>query len=1076
MLICMLLSNFATSAQSQSLLTQLNTKTQGISYQNNIKETGKYNHIFWENVYHGAGVAIGDLNKDGLADVFFAGNQVKDELYLNQGNFQFKNNTEKLSAPANHYWSNGVTFADVNADGWLDIYVCKSGSSLNPTDRQNLLFINNQNETFTESAKTVGLADEGYSLQSVFFDMDNDGDLDAYIMNQPPSTLQEKKQNILYNTSCNDFTDNLYRNEEGIFVNITQQAGVQNCAYGLGLVASDINEDGWTDIYIANDYLVSDHLYINQKNGTFKNEAKQYLKHESLYAMGADVADINNDGLLDVFTADMSAADHYRNKANMPSMNRQRFKEILGVGNNHQYMFNALQLNNGDGSFSEIAQLAGVANTDWSWSIVMADLDNDQHKDLLITNGIKRDVRFVDGLNKLTKALEDGTIKLSEILAFTPSQPLKNFAYQNNSNLTFNEVSDDWGFAIESFSNGMALGDLDNDGDLDVIVNNVDQAPFIFKNNTQNNYLRIKLKGANNNPFALGAKAIIQTNSQIQKLELNTTRGYLSSSEPLLHVGLGKEATVEQLTIEWNLEKRSVLKNIKANQLLELNIEDAEQISKPNNIETLLFSEIANSNLPNFLHQEIPFDPFQKEVLLPHKMSQLGPALAVGDVDGNGLDDIFIGGAKDQSSQLWYQQTSGNFELDKSKVWEVNAQYEDINALFFDANNDGQLDLYVASGSNEFLPNAPELQDRLYINNKGVFELDKDAIPYMRFTTGAVAASDFDKDGDTDLFVGGLMQQQNYPKGAPSFLLKNNNGQFTDVTQKNNSDLQNIGMVRDAVWADMDGDNDDDLIVVGEWMPITVFQNNDGHLTKFNNPVLAQTTGMWHAIEATDFDGDGDIDFFVGNLGLNNKFKKGEENGFHLFCDDFDENGVDDIVLSKEKNGVLLPVRGRECSSEQMPFIAEKFPTYHDFAIASLDEIFSKEKLQQAQHVEIEMMQSIYLKNVGEGQLQIHPLPIEAQFSVITDFVVNDFDEDGKLDVVVVGNKYETEVETAMYDASVGLLLKGDAKKMFIAVPPNESGLNIKGNMRTAKIVQTKNGKVLLTAVNDGAINYQLIK
>lgn len=1075
--------NICYAQQNQKLLTLLDSKTTGITYQNNIKESGLYNHVFWENVYHGAGVAIGDINNDGLVDVFFAGNQVKDELYLNQGNFKFQNITDKLNTPSTHYWSNGVTMADVNADGWLDIYVSKSGASLNPVERKNLLYLNNKNETFTEAATSTGLADEGYSLQTVFFDMDNDGDLDAYVMNQPPSTVEEKRQNILYNTSCDDFSDNLYQNENGLFINITQKAGIQNCAYGLGVVATDINEDGWADIYVSNDYLVSDHLYINQKDGTFKDEAKQNFSHESLYAMGVDVADINNDALLDVFTADMSAADHYRNKANMPSMNRQRFDDIIGAGYNHQYMFNVLQLNNGAGSFSEIAQLAGVANTDWSWSVLLADLNNNQHKDIIITNGIKRDVRFVDGLNKLKTALADGKINLSEILSYTPSQPLKNFAYKNNQDLTFKDASEDWGFAIESFSNGMALGDLDNDGDLDVIVNNVDKAPFVFQNNSQNNYLRIKLNGTEKNPFAFGAKAIIETDGQIQKLELNPTRGYLSSSEPIVHVGLGENEMIEKLTIEWNKDKTTILKDVKANQLLKLQIGEAKKTSYQNKKESKLFTEGSNAGLPDFQHQETPFNPFEKEVLLPHKISQLGPALTVGDVDGNGLDDIFIGGAKGQASQLWYQQVSGEFILDDKSSWQMDAVYEDVEALFFDANNDGKTDIYVASCSNEFEPNASGLQDRLYINQNGTFELNKEAVPVMLVSTGTVKAADFDKDGDIDLFVGGLMEQQNYPIAASSFLLENNNGKFKDVTNDKANSLQNVGMIRDAVWADIDGDENKDLVVVGEWMKITYFQNTNGKLTQMNNESLAQTTGMWHSIEATDFDGDGDIDIFAGNLGLNNKFKKGAENGFHLFCDDFDENGVNDIVLSKEKDGQLLPVRGRECASEQMPFIAEKFSTYHSYAQASLEEIFTPEKLQNATHVEINLMESAYLENNGNGEFTIHPLPVEAQFSVIADFVIEDFDKDGQLDVVAVGNKYETEVETARYDAGIGLFIKARQKKhltenqneIFEAIPAPKSGLRISGNMRASNLINIKNKNILITAINNGKLNYQTI-
>lgn len=1058
-------------SEATTQLTLLEAEEVGITFQNTIQESGRYNHIFWENVYHGAGVAIGDINNDGLADVFFSGNQVQDELYLNKGNFQFQNITQNLNAPQNHYWSSGVTMADVNADGWLDIYVCKSGPSLDAKERKNLLYINNKDNTFSEQAVQIGLADEGYSMQTVFFDMDKDGDLDAYVMNQPPSTVQEKKQNVLYNTSCEDFTDNLYRNDNGRFTKITQAAGLQNCAYGLGIVATDINKDGWTDLYVTNDYFISDHLYINQKDGTFKDEGKQSFAHESLYAMGVDVADINNDGSLDVFTADMSAADHYRNKANMPSMNRQRFQDIVASGNNYQYMFNALQLNNGQGKFSEIAQMAGVANTDWSWSTLLVDVDNDTQKDLLISNGIKRDVRFVDGLNKLTKALKDGTIKLSEILSATPSQPLKNFAFQNKQGNRFKDVSEDWGFAVESFSSGMAYGDLDNDGDVDLIVNNVDKAPFIFENNSSNNFISIQLKGTNLNPFAYGAKATLEIAGQTQFAELSPTRGYLSATQPRLFFGLGNHQHIDKLTIDWGNGQQTLMEKIPANQFLTIRIAESKTAAKtPIPQPATLFKQLT-TQFPNFKHKETAFNPFQKEVLLPHKLSQLGPALAVEDVNGDGLEDFFIGGASGQNSELWLQKTNGTFQNFDANTFALDANYEDVAALFFDANNDGAMDLYVASGSNEFGKGDSELQDRLYINHGGFFIHDVEALPTMLMSTSTVKASDFDGDGDKDLLVGGLMEQQGYPKSAPSYLLENRNGKFIDITKQSAKPLQQIGMVRDALWTDVDLDGDQDLMVVGEWMNITCLLNEKSQFVLSEKSTLNQTMGMWHSIEGYDFDGDGDEDYLVGNLGLNNKFKSNDKNGFHLFANDFDENGITDIVLGKEKNGALLPVRGRECSSEQMPFIAEKFTTFHDFASASLEDIYTPEKLKQSAHYEIQYMESIYLENKGQGDFHIHTLPLTTQRSVTTDFVIHDFDKDGNMDVVTVGNKYETEVETARYDAGMGLFLRGDGKGEFQAIPTAQSGLFIRANMRDAALLKIQDKEILLVANNDGPLS-----
>ena len=1065
----MLYQSTILSQGTTPLLTNLEADECGINFENKIEENAFFNHLYWENVYHGAGVAIGDVNNDGLADVFFAGNQVPDKLYLNQGNFKFKEETTALNNQEGHYWSNGVSMVDINGDGWLDIYVSKSGFSLKPIDRRNLLYINNQDGTFTESAQGIGLADEGYTLQTTFFDLDNDGDLDAYVMNQPPSTQKEKRMDRLEPGSCEDYTDRLYRNDNGIFVDITQAAGVQNCAYGLGIVATDINKDGWMDLYVSNDYLVSDHLYINQKDGTFQDNATQFFNHESLYSMGVDIADFNNDGLLDVFTADMSAPDHYRNKANMPSMNRQRFDAIIGAGNNYQYMFNALQLNNGNSSFSEIAQLAGIANTDWSWSALWIDINNNGLKDLFITNGIKRDVRFVDGLNNLRASIQDGKLNLSTILKSMPSQKLKNYAFENSGKLKFSKTSKNWGFDLESFSSGMAYGDLDNDGDLDLIVNNVDDPPFIFKNNSHQNYLRIKLKGKDKNPFAYGAKVQIKSKDQVQLVELSPTRGYLSSSEPVAHFGLGSQKEIDEVTVFWPDGKNTTLKNLSSNQTLEVFYDSADETTLEEHHETNFLPYAFPLEEP-WKHQEKIYDPFQKEVLLPHKLSMLGPNIAIGDANQDGLEDVFVCGAKEQPSQLWFQQPSGLFIKDKSTSWELDKESEDIQAFFFDPNKDGLPDLYVACGTNEEPDKSPNLQDRIYINHNGFFLHDVEALPEMPSSTGKVIPIDYDGDGDEDLLVGGLMEQQNYPNPAQSYLLENVDAKFTDVTDQYAPELKKIGMVRDAIQSDYDNDGDQDIILVGEWMKITILKNGGGVFKRYEPIELEKTGGMWHSIVAADFDKDGDDDFIVGNLGLNNKFKKDDQVKFHLFSNDFDDNGVNDIVLSKEIEGSLWPVRGRECSSEQMPFIAQKFPTFHEFASANLEEIYTPEKLQSSLHFEINEMSSIYLENNGRGSFALRKLPIEAQFSVINDMLVEDFDKDGNTDLIIVGNKYETEVETARYDAGIGLYLQGDGNGNLNPIPAAKSGLYLRGNMRSIKSIEIKGQQTILISSNNDRI------
>lgn len=1063
--------------QQPPLLELLNSEQAGITFKNTIQESGKYNHVIWDYVYNGAGVAIGDINNDGLPDLYFTGNQVADKLYLNLGNFTFKDITEGSFDVGNNSklktWSSGVTMADVNADGLLDIYVCKFEPSKNPLERKNQLFINNGNLTFTEKADAFGLDDTGFSIQSSFFDMDNDGDLDCYVVNQPPSDNVEKMKDRINPSACGDYTDRLYRNDgNNHFTDITLQAGIENCAYGLGIVVADINNDGWQDIYISNDYFVSDFCYINQKNGTFKDENKTYFKHQSLYSMGVDVADFNNDGFLDVFTADMSAADHYRNKANMASMNTARF-EMITQHFNHQYMFNALQVNNGNGSFSEIAQLAGVANTDWSWSSLFIDADNDGNKDLFVTNGIKRDIRFVDGMNKINDLLATNKIKLSEILSNAPSQKLSNYAFHNVKDFKFKNEAKNWGFDTPSFSSGMAYADLDNDGDLDLVINNVDDAPFIYKNNSKQNYLRIKLKGSLNNPFGYGAKATIAYKNEDGKpekqvAELNPTRGFLSASEPILHFGLGKIDKIESLIIDWNGGTSSKLTNIKANQVLSIDQNKTSKL-KTQNLGPLsikpIFSDFSSKTLA-FKHEESVFNDFKKEVLLPNKLSEIGPAMAIADVNGDKLDDVFIGGGAGQSSQLLMQQADGTFK-NEALVGE-NKAAEKIKALFFDANNDGKLDLYVAYGSNEFTENSPDLQDQLYINQGGKLVFDPKALPQMRITTGAIAANDVDNDGDLDLFVGGMMQQQRYPYPARSYLLQNNNGVFTDITP---SVLQSVGMVRAAIFTDYDKDGDKDLMLTGEWMNVEIFENQKGIFSKATAKGLEKTRGMGHSLVAYDFDGDGDEDYIIGNLGLNNKFKKDSTKHFHVFSTDFDNNGVNDVVLSKEDGkGNLLPVRGRECSSQQMPFVAEKFKTYDQFAKSSLPDIYTTEKLNTALHYEINELGSFYLENLGKGSFKMSLLPTLAQFSVITDMTVGDFDKDGKIDVLAVGNKYEAEVETARYDASIGVFLKGDGKGHFQPIVTKDSGFYVNDNARAIGKMVIKGQKVVVIGVNNSAI------
>ena len=1050
---------------SQTTFTRIASQKSGITFKNTIQESGIYNHIAWENVYHGAGVAVGDINNDGLPDLYFTGNQVEDKLYLNRSNFKFEDISDRVDFPADHYWSNGVSMVDINNDGYLDLYVCKSGFSLNPTDRRNLLFINNGDTTFSEQAQKYGLDDTGYSMQAAFIDYDRDGDLDVYIMNQPPSTQQEKMRDRISAQPCYDYTDRLLQNNLntiGTFSDVTYLAEVQNCAYGLGISIVDLNEDGWDDIYIANDYFASDHLYINQKNGSFKDESKTYFRHTSLYAMGCDVADINNDGLLDLFTADMSAENHYRGKTNMPSMNVQRFKDIIASGFHHQYMFNTLQINTGQNNFSEVAQLAGLANTDWSWGVIWFDADNDRDLDLFISNGIKKEVRNVDALNKLRQQLADGTIKLSEILSITPSEKLKNYAFVNHGNLNFQKA--DWGVDELSFSNGCAYGDLDGDGDLDLVVSNVDDEPFIYRNQSRGNFLRIKLKGKKSNPFAYGSKVKLFFGDRTSYQILQPVKGYLSSSEPILHFGLGEFKAVNQVEVTWPNNVSQTVASVAANQVLEIVYQSAKIYTKPSQFTR---RKILNTQSPpDFKHTEMPFEDFEKEILLPYKLSELGPALASADVNEDGLEDFYIGGGYGQAGKL-YLQTETGFIPAPNQAWQNDTQFEEIGATFFDLNGDEYQDLYIASGSNQFESGSSSLKDRIFVGDgRGNFK-PVDAFEDAPITsTKAVVPFDFDRDGDLDLFVGGRLEQQQYPRSPKSYLFENRAGRLVNVIATVAPDLENIGLVTDACY--FENKKNRYLVVVGEWLPISIFKVGRKQISQQNFPALEKTRGLWFHVQAADFDQDGDIDLVAGNLGLNSKFKVDSEHGFHIFAHDFDNNGFMDIVLGKESNHKLVPVRGRECSSQQMPFIKTKFPTYTAFAKATLPDIYTEAGLNQSIHYEAETLSSLYLENVG-GDYKLTELPWQAQVSPLLASVVQDLDSDGKPELITFGNLYETEVETTRLDASYGSVLKLVAGK-WRAIRPEVSGLSVAGNTKSAVLIKGKARSYIAAGVNNAKV------
>ena len=1056
----------------------------GVYFSNPIKEDFQNFFGVFNYVYNGGGVAIGDINNDGLADLFFSANDAPNKLYLNLGDFKFKDITENAGILAPKGWDNGVVMVDVNEDGWMDIYIARGGWKDLEGDRRNLLYINKGNLTFEEQAQQYGLDDTGYSLQASFFDMDNDQDLDMYLTNRPDRFFLNYKKVLEGKKSQNDsYRDKLYRNDRNTFTEVGLSSGItNNFGYGLGLITSDINSDGYTDIYVANDYLENDYLYINQGNGTFKEQIKSYTNHVPFYSMGIDIVDINNDGWEDIIQLDMLPADYKRSKTTMASMNVELFDDLIHNGFHYQYMHNMLQLNRGNNFFSEIGQLAGISKTDWSWACLGSDFDNDGYRDIFITNGFKRDIwdkdiqkEYVQFLNSSQRRQQSDEENARHIIDMFPTNKIENYVFHNNGDLTFTNKTKEWGLDQKSLSNGAAVGDLDNDGDLDLVVNNVDGHAFIYKNMAEtlnNNYLKIRLKGPKSNPYGHGAKIRLFYGDEIQYQEFKTVRGYLSSVEPVVHFGLNEVKSVDSIEVVWQDLKVNKLNEISSNQTIDINYQDA----LINDIEVIpptpLLNDVTDShfNAP-FFHQENDFDDYRVQVLLPHQLSKLGPCIAVADVNLDGLEDFFVGGAHKQAGQIYIQNQHQQFQPSKNNDFTTEIQLEDTGASFFDADNDGDLDLYVVSGGNEFQPASSFFQDRLYFNDgKGNFQLSE-ALPEINSSGSCVRPYDFDQDGDLDIFVGGRLIPFNYPNAPKSYLLENIEGHFKNVTHQKGQSFENIGMVTDAVWADIDSDNLAELIIVGEWMPISIFKLRNGSFENITqNYQLENTTGWWNNIQATDIDQDGDFDLVVGNLGLNYKFKASSEKPFTVFADDFDKNGTNDIFLAKYDEGRIVPIRGKECSSQQVPSLNKKFPSFKKFADADLHQILDG-KTRQALKYEARLFSSVLLEN-NNGTFQIRKLPLEAQVSTINGIVPKDFNNDGKIDLLMAGNNFNTEVETTRADGSPGILLVQQDDHTFKSKSPIESGFFVPYNVKALEEIKLgKNGAIgILVGVNDGKL------
>ena len=1064
------------------LFSAVSSDQSGIKFNNFNIENQDANYYHYEYFYNGGGVATADFNNDGLLDVVLTANMAPNRLYINKGDLKFEDITARAGINSKTAdWCTGVTVIDINKDGFQDIFISRAGwfKDTEKSKLTNLLFINNGDLTFTESAEKYGFTDQSRSTQACFFDKDNDGDLDVYIINHPVKHTSFNQSTITGKVSYQDKgatysdSDKLYENQNGTFVDITKKSGLQNVAFGLGVIAADLNNDGWQDLYVANDYSKPDYVLINQKNGRFKNELFSALKHMSKFSMGLDIADINNDGLLDIFNSEMLGNDNYSKKVNMASMNPKLYQGFVDAKLHYQDMHNSLQLNNGNGTFSEISWMSNIAETDWSWSPLFADYDNDGYKDLFVSNGYKRDVMNKDYTSK-NKDKGVKNPKIFDILqAEIPVSKTYNYIYQNNGDLTFKDQSAVWGLKDAALNtNGSAYADLDNDGDLDLVLNNLNEEAVIYKNNSnKNNFITLELRDKATIPY--GAKVSILDDGKQQYWELANANGFQSYSDSRIHFGLGASKNVDSILVNWPTKGLRLYTSLEVNKIHQLTFNEGTPFALKKETQKTLMTNVTEKIKINNKHKEYDYDDYIAEILLPHKLSQEGPFVDVADVNADGLEDFYQGNGVGYPGVLYLQNSNGTFKKSQQKAFEKDKMSEDLGVLFFDFDKDGDKDLYVVSGSNEHDLNSTLQLDRLYKNDgKGNFTKTSGILPSVYASGSCVKASDIDNDGDLDLFIGGFQTPGNYPQAGESQLLINNNGVFKNEIISRTDNMSSIGMVKDAVFTDINNDNQEDLVIVGHWMAIEIYINNNGTFTNQSKAYgTDKNIGWWNTITATDTNKDGNIDLLAGNLGTNSKHKATNEQPFVIMAKDFDSNGTNDIALGYYNDNQLYPVRGLQCSSEQVPGIKANISSYAEFGSLTFDQVYSNFDTNNAEIHKATYFESALLLNQN-NQFTFTALPNTTQVAPTNGIVVLDIDNNGTDEIISVGNHFPVEVETGRYDAHIGSVMTND----FKAISLQNSGFFNDKDARDIDVITIKGNKHIMVSNNRDTIEFFKIK